>query len=121
MTRLKFNFTQHQSRLLRLGQAQQGVEQGALRHQGRHISGEQNESFKYYPNKVEQRAYFECLCGGTEEGREKPGALLLFLKSHQKFHVSSLPGDVGYRVQCSECGTEQHAECVKYDIKDPYR
>ena len=40
---------------------------------------------------------------------------------HQKFHVSSLPGDVGYRVQCSECGTEQHAECVKYDIKDPYR
>ena len=27
----------------------------------------------------------------------------------------------GYRVQCQECGTEQHAECVKYDIKDPYR
>ena len=27
----------------------------------------------------------------------------------------------GYRVQCSQCGTEQHAECVKYDVKDPYR
>ena len=27
----------------------------------------------------------------------------------------------GYRVQCQACGTEQHAECVKYDIKDPYR
>ena len=119
MTRLNFNFTQHQSRLLRLGQAQQGVEQGALCHQGRHISVEQNGSFKYYPQ-VEQRAYFECLCGGTEEGRDKAGALLLFLKS-SKVHVSSLPGDVGYRVQCSECGTEQHAECVKYDIKDPYR
>ena len=35
--------------------------------------------------------------------------------------ISSIPGDVGYRVQCSECGTEQHAECVKYDIQDPYR
>ena len=81
MTQLNFNFTQHQSRLLRLGQAQQGVEQGALRHKGRHISVlKQNESFKYNPQ-VEQRAYFECLCGGTEEGRDKPGALL-FLKSH---------------------------------------
>ena len=27
----------------------------------------------------------------------------------------------GERVQCSKCGTEQHAECVKYDTTDPYR
>ena len=54
---------------------------------------------EYFNTKVEQKSYFECLCGGTEEGRK----------------------DVGYRVQCSGCNTEQHADCVKYDIKDPYR
>ena len=56
---------------------------------------------EFFSTKVEQRAFFECLCGGTEEGGQA--------------------GEAGYRVQCTECGTEQHAECVKYDIKDPHR
>jgi len=53
----------------------------------------------FFKTKVDQRSYFECICGGTEEGSPK----------------------VTYRVQCSECSTEQHAECVKYDITDPFR
>ena len=28
---------------------------------------------EHFATKVEQRAYFECLCGGTEEGRERAG------------------------------------------------
>ena len=53
----------------------------------------------FFNTKIDQRSYFECICGGTEEGSPK----------------------LTYRVQCSECSTEQHAECVKYDITDPYR
>ena len=53
----------------------------------------------FFNTKIDQRSYFECICGGTEEGSPK----------------------LTYRVQCSECSTEQHAECVKYNITDPYR
>jgi len=63
----------------------------------------QKRSGEYYRNyfdtKVKQRAYFECICGSGEEDRNTPGQ----------------------RVQCTECQTEQHADCVKYDLTDPYR
>ena len=60
-------------------------------------SKEWNKGF--FDTKVDQRAYFECMCGGTEENKKV----------------------VGYRVQCRDCGNEQHAECVNYDLEDPYR
>ena len=53
----------------------------------------------YFKTKVEQRSFFECICGGTEETK----------------------AEVGYRVECRDCHTEQHAECMKFDIEDPYR
>ena len=54
---------------------------------------------EFFDTKVEQRSYFECICGGSEEESRK----------------------ARHRVRCGECGTEQHSECVKYDVTDPYR
>ena len=54
---------------------------------------------EHFDTKVEQRSYFECICGGSEEDSRK----------------------AKYRVKCEDCSTEQHAECVRYDVTDPYR
>ena len=54
---------------------------------------------EFFDTKVEQRNFFECICGGSEE------------ESRRARH----------RVQCGDCKTEQHSECVKYDVTDPYR
>ena len=54
---------------------------------------------EFFDTKVAQRAYFECICGGSEEGGPR----------------------AKHRVKCGECSTEQHAECVRYDVTDPYR
>lgn len=53
----------------------------------------------FFDTKVAQKSYFECLCGSAEiEIR-----------------------DDKFRVQCSVCSLWQHADCVQYDVKDPYR
>lgn len=53
----------------------------------------------FFDTKVAQKSYFECLCGSAEiENR-----------------------DDKFRVQCSVCSLWQHADCVQYDVKDPYR
>ena len=53
----------------------------------------------FFDLKVEQKSYFECLCG----------------------EALAEISDEKYRVQCTECSLWQHAECVAYDVSDPYR
>lgn len=53
----------------------------------------------FFDTKVGQRQYFECICGSE-------------LPEHH---------DDKYRVQCNKCQLWQHAECVRYDLRDPYR
>ncbi|MPC35312.1 E3 ubiquitin-protein ligase SHPRH [Portunus trituberculatus] len=51
----------------------------------------------FFKTKVEPKTYFECICGAADV-------------------------DTGrFRVQCGVCGLWQHAECVQYDVGDPYR
>ncbi|ROT61154.1 putative E3 ubiquitin-protein ligase SHPRH-like isoform X1 [Penaeus vannamei] len=53
----------------------------------------------FFDLKVEQKSYFECICGSTTaENRDEK-----------------------FRVQCSVCSLWQHAECVQFDVSDPYR
>ena len=53
----------------------------------------------FFDEKVEQKSYFECICG------------------------ESIPEiiDEKYRVQCLKCSLWQHADCVAYDVSDSYR
>ncbi|KAK4288850.1 hypothetical protein Pmani_038148 [Petrolisthes manimaculis] len=53
----------------------------------------------FFDTRVEQKSYFECLCGSSE-GKDRDGKL---------------------RMQCGACSLWQHAECVQYDVSDPYR
>ena len=50
-------------------------------------------------HQVEQKTYFECICGGGEFSGGVGGCV----------------------VQCSVCGLHQHAQCVEYDTTLPYR
>lgn len=53
----------------------------------------------FFDTKVAQKSFFECLCGSAEiENRDEK-----------------------FRVQCSVCSLWQHADCVQYDVTDPYR
>ncbi|XP_013421638.1 E3 ubiquitin-protein ligase SHPRH [Lingula anatina] len=53
---------------------------------------------KGFTDKVDQKEFFECVCGTKDEDYDpKP------------------------RVQCERCGLWQHAECLAYDLTDPYR
>lgn len=52
---------------------------------------------------VSQKQFFECVCGSKETGKKN--------KSKENKH----------QVQCSKCGVWQHAECLNYDLLDPYR
>lgn len=52
---------------------------------------------------VKPKEFFECICGQTDEGSPR---------RRKKSRHS---------VQCVKCGLYQHAECVNYDINDPYR
>nr|XP_045617516.1 E3 ubiquitin-protein ligase SHPRH-like [Procambarus clarkii]XP_045617517.1 E3 ubiquitin-protein ligase SHPRH-like [Procambarus clarkii] len=53
----------------------------------------------FFDTKVAQKSYFECLCGSAETEIR----------------------DEKFRVQCSVCSLWQHADCVQYDVTDPYR
>ncbi|QQP35169.1 SNF2 histone linker PHD RING helicase_ E3 ubiquitin protein ligase, partial [Caligus rogercresseyi] len=54
----------------------------------------------YFDTKVHQTDFFECICGSDEF---EPG-------NNDMTHV-----------QCSICTIRQHAECVNFDLRDPYR
>ncbi len=54
----------------------------------------------FFDTKVQQSEFFECICGAEAHEAEYDGK---------------------YRVQCVECKLHQHAECVKYDVGNPYR
>lgn len=73
------------------------------------VSGQPTKKYALYKNIFTEkpevhRAEFECLCGAStaevKRGRKK-----------RRLHL----------VQCSVCSLWQHAECVNYDVKDPYR
>ncbi|KAJ8314477.1 hypothetical protein KUTeg_006627 [Tegillarca granosa] len=51
---------------------------------------------------VKPKEFFECICGQTEDSPRRRK------KSR-------------HNVQCVKCGLYQHAECVNYDLNDPYR
>lgn len=53
---------------------------------------------------VAPKSFFECICGVSDEARGSSN-------SRKKKH----------RVQCVMCDLYQHAECVSYDLEDPYR
>lgn len=53
---------------------------------------------------VAPKNFFECICGVSSEAKGTSN-------SRKKKH----------RVQCVMCGLYQHAECVGYDLEDPYR
>ncbi|XP_076060889.1 E3 ubiquitin-protein ligase SHPRH [Oratosquilla oratoria] len=53
----------------------------------------------FFNTRIEQKSYFECICGSSQA----------------ELH------DTKIRVQCSACGLWQHAECVEYNVSDPYR
>lgn len=53
----------------------------------------------FLETKVQQKSYFECLCGEAEAEMSDPKL----------------------RVQCTKCSLYQHAECVQYDVSNPYR
>ncbi|CAL4169349.1 unnamed protein product, partial [Meganyctiphanes norvegica] len=53
----------------------------------------------FLDTKVQQKSYFECLCGEAEAEISDPKL----------------------RVQCTKCSLYQHAECVQYDVSNPYR
>lgn len=53
---------------------------------------------------VVPKNFFECICGVSDEARGTSN-------SRKKKH----------RVQCVMCGLYQHAECVGYNLEDPYR
>ncbi|XP_033741490.1 E3 ubiquitin-protein ligase SHPRH-like [Pecten maximus] len=48
---------------------------------------------------IKRQHFFECICGATAAGI----------------------GDKKHSVQCVDCGLQQHAECVHYDLDDPFR
>ncbi|XP_061176865.1 E3 ubiquitin-protein ligase SHPRH-like [Saccostrea echinata] len=50
------------------------------------------------------RNFFECICGTANDSRKVN-------RSRTQLH----------RVQCVTCGLYQHAECVGYDLQDPFR
>ncbi|KAG7174962.1 E3 ubiquitin-protein ligase SHPRH-like [Homarus americanus] len=53
----------------------------------------------FFDTKVAQKSFFECVCGSAEiESRDEK-----------------------FRVQCSLCSLWQHANCVQYNMMDPYR
>ena len=53
---------------------------------------------------VAPKNFFECICG-VSDGSTK----------------SSSPRKRKHQVQCVMCGLYQHAECVSYDLEDPFR
>ncbi|XP_047740431.1 E3 ubiquitin-protein ligase SHPRH [Hyalella azteca] len=55
----------------------------------------------FFKTKVARKAYFECICGEDKTPRDA--------------------GREQGTVQCSVCGLHQHARCVEYDTRDPYR
>ncbi|XP_062583569.1 E3 ubiquitin-protein ligase SHPRH-like [Saccostrea cucullata] len=57
-----------------------------------------------YTESVAPRNFFECICGTANDSRKVN-------RSRTQLH----------RVQCVTCGLYQHAECVGYDLQDPYR
>lgn len=62
-----------------------------------------DEDTSYFTSKpVAQKQYFECNCGqlDSEEETRKKGLTT---------------------VKCNLCGMSQHAECMNYDLKDPFR
>ena len=54
----------------------------------------------FFDTKVAPTDYFECVCGADDYG---------------------VQSDPKYRVQCLDCNQWQHAECLGYDVTDPYR
>ena len=54
----------------------------------------------FFDTTVAPTDYFECVCGADDYG---------------------VDNDPKYRVQCLDCSQWQHAECVGYDITDPWR
>ena len=53
----------------------------------------------FFDTKVAQKSFFECLCGSSE----------------------AESCDDKFRVQCIRCSLWQHADCVQFDVSDPYR
>ncbi|KAK7492086.1 hypothetical protein BaRGS_00016750, partial [Batillaria attramentaria] len=56
---------------------------------------------------VAKKQFFECVCGKPRDfyaGRRTQ-------KSRSPYHV----------VECIDCGVSQHAECLNYDLNDPFR
>lgn len=62
------------------------------------------------PVLIPQKQLFECVCG--KDGMDTDGWMRI--RSHRrkkKMHM----------VMCVECKTSQHAECLNYDLEDPFR
>ncbi|KAL3881583.1 hypothetical protein ACJMK2_028004 [Sinanodonta woodiana] len=59
---------------------------------------EKSKRSSFFKMTIDNRDYFECICGAVEESFEKKTV-----------------------VQCVDCRLRQHAECVNYDLCDPYR
>ncbi|KAK7079811.1 hypothetical protein SK128_008529, partial [Halocaridina rubra] len=53
----------------------------------------------FFETKVAQKSYFECICGASETETD----------------------DTKFRVQCARCSLWQHADCVQYDVTNPFR
>lgn len=55
---------------------------------------------------IPKKQLFECVCGKGETESKR-----IRRSSRKQKHV----------VMCTECGTSQHAECMHYDLEDPFR
>ncbi|XP_056016724.1 E3 ubiquitin-protein ligase SHPRH-like isoform X5 [Ostrea edulis] len=64
----------------------------------------QHKNIFDHTESVAPKNFFECICGMGDDSRET-------IHKKQTLH----------RVQCVKCGLRQHAECVSYDLQDPYR
>ncbi|XP_064122069.1 E3 ubiquitin-protein ligase SHPRH-like [Macrobrachium nipponense] len=53
----------------------------------------------FFETKVEQKSFFECICGSSE----------------------AEINDDKFRIQCTKCSLWQHANCVQFDMSNPYR
>ncbi|KAK3576517.1 hypothetical protein CHS0354_034193 [Potamilus streckersoni] len=60
---------------------------------------EKSKRGSFFKTTIDNRDYFECICGAVEESVEKQKTV----------------------VQCVNCRLRQHAECVNYDLCDPCR